>query len=76
MRPLWKIAIEISNNWNPVYFGAVPYLRAMSQLNLMTDNYGLDSADSIVAYFLSNAATWKGPVARRVKKELNGMLKK
>jgi hypothetical protein len=32
--------------------------------------YGLDTGYSIVAYFLSNANTWKGDVARAVKKEL------
>lgn len=54
--------------------GAVPYLDAMSGLNKITDNYGYDSADAIVRYFLSNATTWRGPDARRVKAELKGML--
>jgi len=35
----------------------------------------MDSGDSIVRYFLSNASTWRGETARRVKKELNAMLK-
>ena len=74
-RKLYEIAAEIKKDWKNVYFGAKPYLEAMLTLALMTDKYYLDSARSIVAYFLSNATTWKGEVARRVKKELNLMLK-
>jgi hypothetical protein len=32
-----------------------------------------DSAESIVAYFLSNAATWRGADARRIKAELKAL---
>ena len=32
--------------------------------------YFLDDWTSIVVYFLSNAQTWRGDVAREVKKEL------
>jgi hypothetical protein len=52
------------------YFGAVPYLRAMSTLEDVTSRYGADEGDMIVAYFLTNAGTWRGPVARAVKNEL------
>ena len=75
MRPLFEIAKEIQGDWKKPYFGAVPYLDAMSQLSSIDDKYILDSASSIVAYFLANAGTWRGDVARRVKKELNEMLK-
>jgi len=69
------IASEIRADWKKVYFGAEPYLDAMYSLDDITDAYGLDSGKSIVAYFLANAGTWRGEVARRVKKELNIMLK-
>lgn len=69
-RSLRVIANEIKSDWNNVYFGAVPYLDAMSQLDSITDRYYEDSAKSIVLYFLSNATTWRGEVARRVKAEL------
>ena len=75
MRTLSEIAREIRKNWSKVYFGAVPYLEAMGTLNTINDSYGFDSGKSIVAYFLANAGTWKGDVARRIKKELNKMLK-
>ena len=74
-RPIYTIAAEIRKTWPKVYFGAVPYLDAMSSLTSVHDNYGYDSADSIVRYFLSNASTWRGEDARRIKAELKGMLK-
>lgn len=58
-----------------VNFGAKPYLDAMFTLNSISDNYGMDSGRSIVAYFLSNANTWKGEIAKLVKKELNKRIK-
>ena len=80
-RPLYEIAREIRSNWKrsvsgtELYFGAVPYLSAMSSLDKITDAYGCDSGKSIVAYFLANASTWRGETAKRVKLELNKMLK-
>lgn len=69
-RSLQAIAREIKNDWKKPYFGAVPYIDALSQLNDISDNYYYDSANSIVLYFLANATTWRGDVARRVKAEL------
>jgi hypothetical protein len=45
------------------------------ELNKMTDAYYYDSASEIVARFLSNATSWRGEDARRIKAELNAMLK-
>ena len=75
IRPLHVIADEIVREWKQPYFGAVPYIEAMRYLNKITDKYGYDSAERIVAYFLSNAKTWKGETARRIKAELRSMLK-
>ena len=74
-RPLYEIANEIHDSWKDVYFGAQPYLRAMHDLTLLTDNYGCDSGASIVLYFLSNARAWKGDTARRIKAELKALVK-
>lgn len=74
-RPLHEIADEIKKDWRNVYFGAVPYLNAMRTLSSINDNYGYDSGKSIVLYFLSNATTWRGDTARRIKKELNQIIK-
>ena len=76
VRPLSEIAREIHSDWgNKTYFGAKPYLSAMMCLNSVNDNYGLDSGDMIVRYFLANASTWRGETAKRVKAELKSMLK-
>lgn len=74
-RPLYEIANEIRRDWQKVYFGAVPYLQAMACLDKMTDKYGFDDAKSIVLYFLSNASTWRGETAKRIKAELKSMCK-
>lgn len=75
-----KLAGIISRDWKrdgkKVYFGAVPYLDAMYSLDSVNDNFGHDSGRSIVTYFLSNAQTWRGPVAKIVKAELNKRIKR
>lgn len=79
-RPLHEIADEIYALWRDkngkpnVWYGAKPYLEAMASLDKITDKYFADRGDDIVAYFLGNATTWKGDDARRIKKELRGML--
>lgn len=74
-RPLFEIAADIKKNWKPVNYGAVPYLDAMFSLDKITDNYIADSGRSIVSYFLANASTWRGDVAKAIKAELKAMLK-
>jgi hypothetical protein len=72
-RPLHVIAREIVADWKKPYFGAVPYIRAMETLHSITANYGADDGKSIVLYFLANATTWRGDVARKIKAELKAM---
>lgn len=74
-RPLYIIAADIRANWAKPHFAAFPYIYAMRSLNQIGEMYGLDSGVSIVAYFLANAATWRGPEARRIKQELRDILK-
>lgn len=74
-RSLAAIAREIAKDWKNVNYAAKPYLQAMSTLDSIDDDYGYDSGRSIVAYFLSNATSWKGDVAKKVKAELKAMLK-
>jgi hypothetical protein len=73
-RPLYKIAAEIRKDWVKVPASANAYLIPMMQLNSVDDDYGFDSGRSVVRYFLSNAATWRGPEARRIKEELKRMV--
>ena len=74
-RSIATIASEIAADWKNVNFGARPYLDAMFSLDKITDRYFFDEGRSIVAYFLCNAATWKGETAKRIKAELKAMLK-
>lgn len=74
-RQICEIAAEIRKTWESPYFGAVPYIEAMLALGNISEMYGCDPADLIVAYFLGNAQTWRGEDARRIKKELNDILK-
>ena len=76
MRPLKVIAADIESDWQEkVNFAARPYLDAMHSLNTVADHFGMDTADSIVRYFLSNASSWRGSVARDIKAELKAMIK-
>lgn len=75
LRPISAIAKEIKWNWLNVYFGAVPYLDAMMSIESIDEMYGADSARNVVQYFLANASTWRGDIARRIKKELKELVK-
>jgi hypothetical protein len=74
-RPLSTIASEIRRDWgSKVNYAAKPYLSAMASLTDITDRYYQDDAESVVAYFLSNATSWRGETAKRVKAELRAIL--
>lgn len=62
-------------NWKNVNYGAQPYLRAMRDLDNMQSQYGQENGQGIVLYFLANASSWRGPIAKAVKAELNLRLK-
>jgi hypothetical protein len=73
VRPISTIASEIRKTWKQVNYAAKPYLEAMESLNTMADNYGADSAKSIITYFLCNASAYRGDDAKRIKAELKKM---
>lgn len=80
-RPLHEIAKEIfsdirSGKWstNASHY-ALPYLRAMTELDTIDEPYYSDDGKSIVLYFLANASTWRGETARRIKAELKELAK-
>lgn len=74
-RPLSIIAAEIRRDWKNVNYAAKPYLEAMASLSDIRDNYYHDTGKSVVLYFLANAGSWRGDVARRIKAELKEMSK-
>lgn len=74
-----QIARLIREDWSSrgkgVNFAAIPYLQAMLQMDKVTDYYGRDSGKGVILYFLSNASSYRGDVARLVKVELKKRLK-
>jgi len=85
-RPLNKIAAEILTLWSSVIFDrtkprpgyvvhSLPYVRAMLSMSKVSDMYGLEYGDRIVAYALDNMAQWRGVEAARIKAELKQLLK-
>ena len=73
-RQINHIAGEIEADWVKVNYAARPYLDAMFRLQSIDDAYGYDTGRSVVAYFLSNASSYRGETARKLKAELKAML--
>jgi hypothetical protein len=73
-RSIQEIAADIRGDWTNVNGRAEPFLRAMESLDSIHDYYVLDSAAEIVGKFLAVAGTWRGPIAREIKAELNEIL--
>jgi len=67
---LREIAHIVQGDWTKPYFGAVPYIEALTEVTDIGDMYYADRAEDLVRYFLANAATWRGETARLVKAEL------
>jgi len=74
-RSISSIARDIKRVWTKPYFGAKPYLDAMTQLHSINDRFYEDSASSVVMYFLANASTFRGNDAKVLKLELKNLLK-
>lgn len=74
-RSLSEIAREIRKDWKNIHYAALPYLNGMQSMSGVDAQFGKESAKSIVLYFLSNAGTWRGEVAKRIKKELKDLIK-
>jgi hypothetical protein len=74
-RPISRIAADIVKAWGPskINYAARPYLEAMASLDKITDSYFQDSGRSIVAYFLANARSFRGPEAAALKAELKAL---
>jgi hypothetical protein len=72
-RSISIIAHDIAKDWLKPYFGAVPYIKAMKDLNSISDKYYHDDGREIVLRFLSNASTWRGEKARAIKTELKNL---
>lgn len=73
---LSSLAMLVYKDWKSVNYAAKPYLEAMASLDNVSDMYGQDTGTSIVAYFLGNANSWRGDVAKAVKKELQRRIRR
>lgn len=75
-RTFRQIAKDIKSTWLNVYFGAVPYLEAMLELDTTDPNamYYNDRAEDITLYFLANASTFRGKDAKKLKEELKKLI--
>jgi len=74
-RPLYEIAKDIRENWKNIDPFAKEYVDALAKMKTINEKYGCEDADTIVIRFLCNVQTWRGEHARRIKLELNTMLK-
>ena len=77
MRTFSEVAREIRAKWSKPYFGAVPYLDALQEVNTSDKNatYISEQVKDIVPYLLCNMSTFRGADARRLKAELKEMIK-
>ena len=73
-RPLREIANDVRADWNPVDREAELYLAAMERLDPVTDRFRWDSAVEILAKFRWAARTWEGPMAEKIKQEIDQIL--
>lgn len=74
-RAISQIALDIQRCWPKPSYTAAPYITAMRTLDKVEDFFMHDSARDILLRFLSNAGTWKGEDAKRIKAEIKEMLK-
>lgn len=61
---------HVKANWKNPYFGAIPYIDALLCCSELDSVYGVETARDLIPYFLANAQTWRGDVARMIKAEL------
>ena len=47
----------------------------MLKIENISDDYYLDSGESIVNYFLANASTYRGANAKQIKQHLKNLIK-
>jgi hypothetical protein len=77
MPSVGEVARFIARAWPNVWFGAVPYLQAMASGTSFEpgESYIAEDQKTMVLYFLANAQTWKGPVAKATKDFLKAKYK-
>ena len=74
LRLVSDVAADIRKAWPKVNYAAKAYLEAMETMSTMDKPYYEDSAQSVILYFLSNASTFRGEDAKRLKAELKELV--
>jgi hypothetical protein len=75
LRPIHAVNRDIRREWKNVNYAAKPYLDVMDSLSVKTDMFYADDAISIVLYFLCNATSFRGNIAKTLKAELKAIVK-
>jgi hypothetical protein len=70
-RPPKEIAKDVRSDWTPIYPEAEKFLAAMERLDQITDT---DSDVKVLAKFRWMARKWRGPVAQKIKSEIDLIL--
>jgi hypothetical protein len=73
-RSISEIAREIREKWKPVHGEAEQIVDAMERINSLNDTFSAEPAIEILSRFRWAARTWKGPVAKRIKDEIEALL--
>lgn len=75
-RLIWEIAEDIDKDYDNLPESAIPFLDKLLALNKMEDSYEGQDAHNLISQFLLCAIDWRGPIAAKVKKELNYLIGK
>ena len=74
-RSLRAIAEEIKADWHTIHPVAKPFVDALATLESIDDMFHRDRAIAVVARLRGACGTWRGATARRIKLELDEMLR-
>jgi hypothetical protein len=75
-RLIWEIAEDIDKEYDNLPESAIPFIDKLLALNKLEDSYEGQDAYSIIFQFLLCAIDWRGPIASKVKRELNQIIGK
>lgn len=76
-RPLYQFAGTIKRNWDNIDAKAKIYVEKMFSLNQVEpdkEGKSYDPARVVISGFLQNSRTWRGELARQVKRELKEII--
>lgn len=77
MTPALRAAVLNAMTWthrSPAGYAAKPYVDAVLSVPMGATGYGDESLRDVVMYLRSNLRSWRGPLAKEVKAELDEVL--